>query len=125
MAYKRAGLQTHVTDDSQYAGGETAFEPIGEVVPPVVEVSGNVKIVSTIIACDPLSLEPGELDVRTVSVSSAVLGDLIVPTFDKDLREMQLTAYVSENGIVIVQFCNITDGVLDLPAGNLKVNLIK
>ena len=75
---------------------------------------------------NPPNLVDGAEDIKTVTVTGAILGDFVsVVSFSLDLQGIKLTAYVSSANTVACVFSNHTGGAIDLAEGTLKVRVVK
>lgn len=74
---------------------------------------------------NPPSLIDGAGTTTTVTVTGALLGDMALASFSKDLQGITLTAYVSSSGVVSVRFQNESGGTLDLASGIIKAVAIR
>ncbi len=74
---------------------------------------------------DPGNLVDGAGVTTTVTVTGAVLGDLVNVSFSLDLQGISLTAYVSAANTVSVRFQNETGGALDLASGTLRCRIVR
>lgn len=77
------------------------------------------------VVYDPPSLADGTGATTTVAVTGAVMGDVALAGFDKDLQGILVTASVSAADTVAVRFQNETGGVIDLASGTLNVRVLK
>lgn len=68
---------------------------------------------------DPPSIAPGDVDVTTVTVTGALLGQQAAAAFSLDLAGLYLTASVTAADTVTVTFVNPTAGAIDLDEGIL------
>lgn len=69
---------------------------------------------------NPPSLNDGDGDTTTVTVSGAALGDIATASFSLDVQGIGVTAWVSAADTVSVRFQNETGGTLDLGSGTLR-----
>jgi hypothetical protein len=74
---------------------------------------------------DPPSLADGAGVTTTVTVTGAVLGDLVDVSFSLNLQGITMTGYVSAADTVSVRFQNETGGVIDLGSGTIKARARK
>lgn len=74
---------------------------------------------------DPASLVDGSGVTTTVTVTGAVVGDLVIASFSNDLQGIVLTAYVSAANTVSVRFQNETTATIDLASGTLRVRVMR
>lgn len=126
MIDRRAGVFSETIDSSKYKS-ESSFggnETIPIIIQPNV-TTGNARIYSVTLPYNPVLIAPGEMDVQSFEFADTEIGDIILGAFNRDLVGIQLLAYVAQAGLINVQFCNITDEVLNLPEGNIKLSLIK
>ena len=117
MGRMTSGISFTEKDTTEYVSGMNRSTPNtgGE----------SMSFTEFFITYQPVELKPGEADVVTMEALTAMMGNLVTPTFSKDLKGIQLNAYVSTDGIVTVQFLNLTNNTISLDSGTLKVNLIK
>jgi hypothetical protein len=75
---------------------------------------------------NPASLLTGGVStITSVTVTGAVLGDLVEASFSLDLQGVVLRAWVSAANTVKYQFFNPTAGTIDLGAGDVKLRVKK
>ena len=92
---------------------------------PVFAEFGNSKLEGTLIY-DPLTLDPGEIDlIQTIFLGGAALGDIVTVSFSKNLNGALLAAWVGGVGVVNFQFRNPTASPLTLGVGTVKVRVSK
>lgn len=73
---------------------------------------------------DPANLVDGAGATTTVTVTGAVLGDMVTGvSFSLDLQGITLTAYVSAADTVAVRFQNESGGAIDLASGTIRVRV--
>jgi hypothetical protein len=75
------------------------------------------------VTWDPPALTAGTQTTTTVTVTGAVVGDLVVVSLSKDLLGAQLTGYVSVADTVTVVLRNGTGGTLDFSSGTLRASV--
>ena len=69
---------------------------------------------------DPASIAANTAITTTVTVTGAVLGSYVMPSFSLSLANIILTAYVSADDSVTFIFFNPTGAAIDLDSGTLK-----
>lgn len=74
---------------------------------------------------DPPSIAAGGTTTTTLTVTGAVVGDYVHPSFSLTLAGLTLTAYVSANNTVTCVFHNPTAGAIDLLSGTLKCVILR
>lgn len=74
---------------------------------------------------NPNSLADGAGETKTITVTGAALGDLVIASFNVALSDVLMTAWVSDADTVSVRFQNESGGVRDLSAGTLRVRVIR
>lgn len=74
---------------------------------------------------DPASLVDGAGATTTVTVTGAVVGDMVSVSFSQDLQGITLTGWVSAANTVSVRFQNESGGTLDLASGSLRASLTR
>ena len=74
---------------------------------------------------DPASLADGAGVTTTVTVTGAVLGDIVRHSFSLDLQGITMTSYVSATNTVSVRFQNESGGTLDLASGTIRCRVEK
>jgi hypothetical protein len=75
---------------------------------------------------DPPNLADGDGATQNMNATSGVsIGDIVLPTFSKDLQGITLTGYVSAADTPTVRFQNETGGTIDLASGTLTGKVIK
>lgn len=75
---------------------------------------------------DPGSIASGAVDtIQTMTVTGAVLGDVVEASFSLDLQGMELAGWVSASNTVSYQFRNQTAASIDLASGTVKVRVSK
>lgn len=94
---------------------------------PVLDTDGAVVSLdlSASTIYDPPNLVDGAGTTTTITVAGAVLGDIALAGFNKDLQGISMTAYVSSANTVSIRFQNESGGTLDLASGTLTVKVIK
>lgn len=73
------------------------------------------------VTWDPASVLDGNFSKKAITVTGAVLGDMVVASFDVDITDLQLTASVVGDDSVEAILTNSTDGTLDIGSGTLRV----
>lgn len=110
-------------DDGAGATQLVARFPTGDIIPLATE--GRKANLTGTATYDPASLADGVGATTTVTVTGAVLGDIVVTSFSLNLQGITLTSYVSAADTVAVRFQNESGGVLDLGSGTLKSVVIR
>jgi hypothetical protein len=87
--------------------------------------SENINVLYNSVTFNPASLNDGDSEITTITVTGAELGYMAIASFNKDLQGILLTAYVSATDTVSVRFINQTGGVVNLAEGTLKVRVIE
>lgn len=72
---------------------------------------------------NPPNLASGASTSTTITVTGAVLGNFVQPSFSLDLQGMQLTGNVSSANTVTAVLSNLTGGSIDLASGTLKARV--
>jgi len=72
---------------------------------------------------DPPSLNDGDTDTTTITVTGASVGQFVEVSFTQDLQGIDLTAWVSAADTVSCKFANRTGGTLNLSSGTLLVQV--
>lgn len=75
------------------------------------------------VTFNPPLISAGTQSATVVSMSLALMGDLVSATFNLDLQGITLSAYVNAPGSITVDFRNGTSGDIDLAAGTLNIIL--
>jgi hypothetical protein len=74
---------------------------------------------------DPVSLDAGQSDQTTITVTGAALGDYVKASFSTTLNGVQLYPEVTGTNTVTVTFFNASDSTVNLSSGTLKVRVTK
>lgn len=90
----------------------------------VTKQGSSASLTGTVVY-DPASLADGTGVTTTVTVTGAVLGDLVVASFSLDLQGIIMTSYVSAADTVSVRFQNETAGVIDLGNGTITAKVLR
>lgn len=72
---------------------------------------------------NPASVADKSSTTTNITVTGAVLGNAVSPSFSLSLAGLQLTGYVSAADTVTVVLSNLTGGAVDLASGTLKVRV--
>lgn len=81
--------------------------------------------VSSTQTYDPPAVAAAGYTTQVFTVTGAVLGDIVLVSFDKDLAGMVLSAYVSATNTVTIVLHNLTAGSVNLASGTLKFRLVR
>ena len=73
------------------------------------------------VTYNPPSIATASMTSTAVTVTGALLGDLAVATFDKDIGGLQITAAVNASNTVTVVMSNLTGASIDPVTGQLTV----
>ncbi len=74
---------------------------------------------------NPGAVNTGTQTSKTITVTGAAVGDLVIAGFNQDLQSTQMTAYVSSANTVTVVLSNETGGDITFTSGTLKVAVFK
>lgn len=74
---------------------------------------------------DPGSIADGDEEAKEITVTGAVLGDLVLASFSLDVQDLVLRASVTAADTVTAILANNTGGAIDLGSGTLKAKIIK
>jgi parallel beta helix pectate lyase-like protein len=74
---------------------------------------------------DPPNVNNGAQTTTTVTVTNAIIGDLVAVGFSQNLQGMVLSGHVSASNTVTVVLRNDTGGALDLASGTLRARCFK
>ena len=74
---------------------------------------------------DPGSIDDGNEEAKEVTVTGAVLGDLVVASFSLDITDLVLDAQVTTANTVTCILANNTGGAIDLASGTVRVLVFK
>jgi len=86
---------------------------------------GGPSLHRLVTAWSPPPLAAGTQTMTTLALPGAEPGDLVIASFSRDLRGLQLSAYVPARDTVAILLRNGTAGMADLGAGRVKVQLLK
>ena len=79
---------------------------------------------SATLAYDPPSIAAGATASTTVTLTGAVMGDIVVASINRSLAGMDMWAYVSATDTVTVVFKNETASAIDLASLTIKVKIV-
>jgi hypothetical protein len=90
-------------------------------------IQGNARIISTVdVSWTPAAVSANASATQTVTVSGAVVGDIVITTPPGQVAGTLMGASrVSAANIVSVQFGNVTAGSLTPTAGTYKFTIIR
>jgi hypothetical protein len=86
---------------------------------------GNIKLQSTLSATPGTITSGSSYLSSAITVTGAVLGDIVIPSFSLDLVGCSISAYVSAANTAKVVITNNTGGSVTLGAGTLTVRCFK
>lgn len=107
------------TINATLLAGNTALGVINttlSTVFPLVTITGGKTY-------DPPSIAVGASTTTTVTVTGAIKGQFVVPSFSLDLTGITLTAYVSSANTVTFVLANLTAAPVDLPQGTIAARV--
>lgn len=103
---------------------EASFRKIRVDGPLIVGGGATInRHLSATATWDPANLNAGTQTTTTITVTGAVLGDVVGVSFSQDLQGMQLTGYVSAADTVTVVLRNGTAGAINLASGTLRATV--
>jgi len=73
---------------------------------------------------DPGNITTNDMEVTTITVEGAELGDFAIASFSLDTAGLALDAEVTSANTVTVELLNVTGGSVDLGSGTLRVKVI-
>lgn len=79
---------------------------------------------STTVTYNPPSIAAGAVETTTVTLTGAVVGDIVQAAFSRYNADIEISAVVSAPDTVLVKFKNISAASIDLVSGTLKVKII-